>query len=355
VSRRGQLVGTGINKSNSAKYHLTLINNIIDRSEEDKYPTDIDDRDVALPMRTATEGSVFGQQKFDTQMDLAKLKSELEKNKPAQSAVAMPQPVAYQPPARLSDLQLRKQRVDNLASIKQTIEQLQARATRGGRELPRGLAADLEDYFTVKDVDTAYNDMMNKYQRQLAALQQYLGMRKVLWSPKKDVHETKSSKAYEQGGREGYYGRPNRNPYDAGTEEHADYNRGYRDFRDEGKDYGVDKPKKPSSIDRDRDFLEGQDQSQPTDEVMKRLFKDFGDIFGKQPPEPKSQEPEKKEVKEMGRAGYNAMQTEKDWIEVERYLSKLINDRTLDPESRAEARQRYLEKRKEAQQKGWAK
>ena len=201
VGRRGQVIGTGINKLNSAKYHLTLINKIIDQAEEDKYPTDIDDRDVALPMRTATEGSVFGQQKFDTQMDLAKLKSQLTQPKSAQAAPASmpvePQPVAYQPPARLSDLQLKKQRVDNLASIKQTIEQLQARATRGGRILPRGLAADLEDYFTTADIDTDYNEMMAKYQKQLAALQQYLGMRKALWSPKKDTHEMRATELQE--------------------------------------------------------------------------------------------------------------------------------------------------------------
>jgi hypothetical protein len=195
VSRRGQVIGQGTNKLNSPKYHLTLINKIIDQAEEDKYPTDIDDRDVALPMRTATEGSVFGQQKFDTQMDLAKLKSQLEKTKPAQSAPASaePQPV----PARLSDLQSKKQRIDNLASIKQEIEKLQARATRGGRMLPRGLAADLEDYFTTADIDTAYDDMMAKYQKQLGALQQYLGMRKALWSPKKDVHEMRAKELQE--------------------------------------------------------------------------------------------------------------------------------------------------------------
>ena len=148
------------------------------------------------------EGSVFGQQKFDTQMNLAKLKSQLTQPKPAQSAPAdttEPQPVAYQSPARLSDLQVRKQRVDNLADIKQDIEKLQARATRGGRELPRGLAADLEDYFTTADIDTAYDDMMAKYQRQLGALQQYLGMRKALWSPRKDVHEMKAKELQEGG------------------------------------------------------------------------------------------------------------------------------------------------------------
>jgi hypothetical protein len=56
-----------------------------------------------------------------------------------------------------------------------------------------------------------------------------------------------------------------------------------------------------------------------------------------------------------GRAGYNPLTSQHHWHEVERYLSSMINDRTLDAETRAEARQRYLEKRKEAQQKGWAK
>jgi hypothetical protein len=197
VSRGGQVIGTGVNRVNSPNYHLTLVNRIIDRAEEDKYPTDIDVRDVALPMKRMGEGSVFGQQDFDTQMDLAKLKSQLTQPKPAQSvpASAEPQPV----PARLSDLQSKKQRIDNLTSIKQDIEKLQARATRGGRMLPRGLAADLEDYFTTADIDTSYDDMMAKYQKQLGALQQYLGMRKALWSPKKDVHEMKAKELQEGG------------------------------------------------------------------------------------------------------------------------------------------------------------
>jgi hypothetical protein len=100
-------------------------------------------------------------------------------------------------PARLSDLQSKHQKVANLADIKKTIETLQARATRGGRILPRGLAADLEDYFTTTDIDTAYDDMMAKYQKQLGALQQYLGMRKALWSPKKDVHEMRAKELQE--------------------------------------------------------------------------------------------------------------------------------------------------------------
>jgi hypothetical protein len=404
VSRKGRVIGSGINKTNNPKHHLTLINRIIDRAEDEKYPTDINVRDVAIPMKKVAEALPA--------KALEKLyRWKNTQNQPvAEPAVATtePQPV----PARLSDLQSKHQKVANLADIKKTIETLQARATRGGRILPRGLAADLEDYFTTTDVDSAYDDMMAKYQKQLGALQQYLGMRKVLWSPRKDVHENKSSKAYEQGGRAGYYGRAYDNPYESGTDDHADYKRGYRDFRDEGKDYGVEKKKQSPSIDRDRDYLEDIDRSgqemyqaqevymlthngqevafytlkdlkraeqdaqemqkklggevhlrkvmreaeqQPQDEVMKRLFKDFGDIFGKQPPQPKSPEPEQKEVKEMNRAGYNPLTSEKHWHEVERQLAQLINDRTLDPESRAEARQRYLEKRKEAQQKGWAK
>ena len=140
---------------------------------------------------------LFRSQDFDTQMDLAKLKSKLTQPKPAQSAPATtePQPV----PARLSDLQSRHEKVANLAEIKKVIEKLQAQATRGGRMLPRGLAADLEDYFTTADVDTAYDDMMAKYQKQLGALQQYLGMRKALWSPKKDVHEMRATELNEIG------------------------------------------------------------------------------------------------------------------------------------------------------------
>jgi hypothetical protein len=317
------------------------------------------------------EGSVFGQQKFDTQMDLAKLKSQLEKNKPAQSAPAEPQPVAYQSPTRLSDLEIRRQRVANLADIKQTIEQLQARATRGGRELPRGLAADLEDYFTVKDVDVAYDDMMSKYQKQLAALQQYLGMRKVLWSPKKDIHENKSSEAYEQGGRAGYYGRPYNNPYDPGTDDHADYKRGYRDFRDDGKDYGVDKPKKSSSIDRDRDYLEDIDRSgqkmykaqeaymivhngrdiafyKPSD--MKQAYADAEELTKKH-----GGEVHVKKVMREGRAGFNPLRSREDWLDVQEHLARLMNTPGMSYEDKQVIRQRYLEKQKEAQEKGFTK
>ena len=191
VSRGGQVVGTGVNRLNSAKYHLTLVNRIIDRSEEDKYPTDIDVRDVALPMKRIAEELPAKAAK-----ELHRWKNQQTQSTASTEVVSVePQPVS----TRLSDLQSKKQRIDNLASIKQDIEKLQARATRGGRMLPRGLAADLEDYFTTADIDTAYDEMMVKYQRQLGALQQYLGMRKALWSPRKDVHEMKAKELQEGG------------------------------------------------------------------------------------------------------------------------------------------------------------
>jgi hypothetical protein len=339
--------------------------------------------------------------------------------------------VAYQPQERLSDLQVKKQRIDNLANIKKEIETLQARATRGGRELPRGLAADLEDYFTTADIDTAYDDMMAKYQKQLGALQQYLGMRKALWSPKKDVHEMKA-KELQEGGPEtwtvhftdgtttrvrvpsdetdpaqvraffakkgktvkkfdyGFTTEPEAGP---GPERHepgsgsAVSGRTGKELPEDALDRSGQKMYTAKEVymlthngqevafytlkDLKRAEQDAQDMQrklggevhlrkvmreaeQPQDDVMKRLFKDFGDIFGKQP-QPKPQEPEKKEVKEMNRAGYNPLTSQEHWYEVERQLAQLINDRTLDSESRAEARQRYLEKRKEAQQKGWAK
>jgi hypothetical protein len=219
-----------------------------------------------------------------------------------------------------------------LASIKQDIEKLQARATRGGRMLPRGLAADLEDYFTVADIDTAYDDMMAKYQKQLGALQQYLGMRKALWTPKKDVHEMRV-KELQEGGPETW------------TVHFTD-----------GTTTRVRVPSDETDPAQVRAFFAKKGKT------VKKF--DYG--FTTEPeagPGPEPHEPGSgsarsartgDELKE-GRAGYNPLTSQQHWYEVERYLSGMINDRTLDPETRAEARQRYLEKRKEAQQKGWAK
>jgi hypothetical protein len=195
ISQRGQILKQYKMSTPSRRAYDQTVGKFISAQEDDKYPTDIEDRDVALPIKRVAEELP------------AKAAKELHRWKNTQNQPMVepevkavePLPVAYQSQARLSDLQAKKQRIDNLASIKQDIEKLQARATRGGRMLPRGLAADLEDYFTTADVDTAYDDMMVKYQKQLGALQQYLGMRKALWSPKKDVHEMRASELKEGG------------------------------------------------------------------------------------------------------------------------------------------------------------
>jgi hypothetical protein len=235
------------------------------------------------------EGSVYGQQDFDTQLELAKLKSKLTQPKAAQSAPAstaqaqsQPQPV----PARLSDLQARHQRVKALAKIKGEIETMQQKATKGGRILPRGLAADLEDYYTLADVDQYYDEIMAKYQKQKAALEQYTGMKKIL--NKKITHE---------------------------------------DTKSEFKAAALAKIKKALS-------------NPKLDPATK---KDYETRLVKI------------QALEEGRSGYNPLTSKEHWHEVERQLSNLLNNPSLDTQSRAEVRQRYLEKRKEAQQKGWAK
>ena len=324
VSRGGQVIGTGVNRVNNPNYHLTLVNRIIDQAEEDKYPTDIDVRDVALPMKRVGEGSVFGQQKFDTQMDLAKLKSQLEKSKTAQSApvatTAKPQPV----PARLSDLQAKRQRVANLADIKKDIETLQARATRGGRELPRGLAADLEDYFTTTDIDSAYDDMMAKYQKQLGALQQYLGMRKALWSPKKDVHEMKAKELQES--RE---------------ETWTAY------FTDGTKVTvtGVNDETDPARV---RAFFAKKGK---TVERFDYGFKSGSDVTKPEPHEPGSgtarsartgEELPEGDVVNINRGGHNAFRDKNDWLDKRDYVQQQL----LDPRQRdnyPELKQRLLD------------
>jgi hypothetical protein len=328
VSRRGQVIGTEVNRSGNPTHHLTLINRIIDRAEEEKYPTDIDVRDVSLPMKRVAEALPA-----KALEKLYRWKNTQNQPAPEPEVKAVePQPVAYQPQERLSDLQVKKQRIDNLANIKKEIETLQARATRGGRMLPRGLAADLEDYFTVADIDTAYDDMMAKYQKQLGALQQYLGMRKALWTPRKDVHEMRATELQE-GGPETW------------TVHFTD-----------GTTTRVRVPSDETDPAQVRAFFAKKGKT------VKKF--DYG--FTTEPeagPGPEPHEPGSgtarsartgDELKE-GRAGYSPLTSEKHWHEVERQLAQLINDRTLDPESRAEARQRYLEKRKEAQQKGWAK
>jgi hypothetical protein len=172
------------------------------------------------------------------------------------------------------------------------------------------------------------------------------------------ISENDSSKAYEEGGREGYYHRPNRNPYDPGTQEYKDYNRGYEFFKGD-KDWDV--PKR--QVKENEISVTGQPVKQE---------KGYYSIWVKKENRwtPVTKYPDRKEAEEIkrglekrgleviireGRAGYNPLTSQEHWHEVERQLSNLLNNPSLDPQSRAEVRQRYLEKRKEAQQKGWAK
>jgi hypothetical protein len=384
ISQRGQLLKQYKLSTPSRRAYEQTVGRFISAQEDDKYPTDIEDRDVVLPTKRVAEELP------------AKAAKELHrwKNQQTQSTAstevvpAEPQPV----PARLSDLQSKKQRIDDLASIKQEIEKLQARATRGGRMLPRGLAADLEDYFTTADIDTAYDDMMNKYQKQLGALQQYLGMRKALWSPKKDVHEMKA-KELQEGGPETwtvYFTDGTKTQVRVPNDE-TDPAKVRAFFAKKGKtvkkfDYGfgtepeagpgperhepgsgsavsartgdalpenaVDRSGSPMYKKQEAYMIvhNGRDIAfyKPSD--MKKAYDDAEELVKKH-----GGEVHVKKVMREGRAGNNPLTSKDHWYEVERHLSQLINDRTLDPESRAEARQRYLEKRKEAQQKGWAK
>jgi hypothetical protein len=380
VSRGGQVIGSAINKSGNPKYHSSIVTKIIDRSEEDKYPTDIDVRDVALPMKRVAEALP------------AKALEKLYRWKNTQNQpVAEPEvaPTEPQPvPARLSDLQSKKQRIDNLASIKQDIEKLQARATRGGRMLPRGLAADLEDYFTTADIDTAYDDMMAKYQKQLGALQQYLGMRKALWSPKKDVHEMKA-KELEESRKENWiaYFTDGTKVTVTNVNDETDPAKVRAFFAKKGKtvdrfDYGfksgsdaVSKPEphEPGSgtarsartgeelpegegswkketpwtkttgkdprgkVTHMSDVARKETEKMAKDSSpMGQLFKDFEKIFGKKPPVKEG------DVVNINRGGYSAFRDKNDWLDKRDYVQQQL----LDPRQRdnyPELKQRLLD------------
>lgn len=380
VSRRGQVVGRAQNKPGSYNNYQVVVNRIIDASEEDKYPDDLEARSVERPFgesqeeltaqdvlfRTAAKAMYdAGQQGVDIGYeDAVRIASKLMRIPYAPSML----------PALHAQLQDVEKKIATLKSVRKAKKQREQEKIT---------------HQTTADEQRRAEEWMKNYGQSL---------QRRLQTPRTESDEKKQSNdAYQAGGRAAYYGRANANPYKSGTKEHADYNRGYQDFKDEGKDYlrelEVDRSGQPMYQAQDvymlthngreiafyklkdlkraeQDAREMQrklggevhlrkvmreTEQQPGDDILKSLFKDFGEIFGKQPQPDKPEEPEKKEVNEMGRAGYNPLTSEKHWHEVERYLSKMINEPGLDPETRKEFRQRYLEKRKEAQQKGWAK
>lgn len=167
--RGGQRVGSARINTRSLHAYQQIANRFIERLEDERFPDDLEVR----------EGSVFGQQDFDTQMALAKMQSTLSKQKAAQSApVDITQP---EQPQKLADLQRQHAVLAPIVNAKKEIEAIKSTLTRGGRALPPGLAADLEDYYTMDDIQRYPQEVLAKYQQQLAALQKYASLKKAVW------------------------------------------------------------------------------------------------------------------------------------------------------------------------------
>jgi hypothetical protein len=168
ISRQGQVLGTTrINVLNQRAF-IRAVNKFIERIEDERFPTDLEVR----------EGSVFGQQDFDTQMALATMQNKLAKQRPAQSAPAEPAP---EQPQSMADMQRQHAELAPIVRAKQEIEAIKSKLTRGGRLLPPGLAADVEDYYTLDDVKKYPQEVLAKYQKQLAALQKYASLKQAVW------------------------------------------------------------------------------------------------------------------------------------------------------------------------------
>lgn len=99
---------------------------------------------------------------------------------------------------------------------------------RGGNNKLR----DKKDYHDKLDFlqrqlnNPALRDMRDQINDRIAQLQKAARMSGF-------INEAANSKAWEEGGREGYYHRPNKNPYEPGTQEHKDYNDGYEFHKNE--------------------------------------------------------------------------------------------------------------------------
>lgn len=149
-------------------------------------------RDVRAGMHIVDEATIGSRLDFDKQLQMHKYQSDLAKQKTAQQPQAT-EPVKKTPQVphtvTMADRQAKVARLSQLVPIKKEIEKLKARAERKAGYLPRGLAADLEDYYTLDDVDTHFDEMLAAYQKQLNALEQYLQMRKTVWTPKRAVQE----------------------------------------------------------------------------------------------------------------------------------------------------------------------
>ena len=378
VSRRGRVVGRALNKSGSYNNYQLATNRIINASEEDKYPDDLESRSVERSVGESTEELSAQDILFRTaakaMYDARQQGVDLDYEEAIRIASRLMR-IPYAPsmiPALQAQLDDVKKKIATMKSV---------------RKNQRQREREKLTHQTTADEERRRQEWMKNYGDSL---------RRRLQTRQTESKEKKHSEAWEQGGREGYYGRPNKNPYQSGTQEYQDYNRGYNHYKDDGKDYlrelDLDRSGQPmyqrqevymlthngrevafyklKDLKRAEQDAQGMQQKlggevhirkvmreaeQPQDEVMKRLFKDFGDIFGKQPPQPKAQEPEKKEVKEMNRAGYNPLTSEEHWAEVKNHLTKLLSAPGMSYADKEVIRQRYNEKAKKAREKGWEK
>jgi hypothetical protein len=139
---------------------------------------------------------LFGRYTHEAEQIMSKIGQaapELNENLPAKNLNQLyqikhqlfdPKTAEPQQPEDLQVLKQRRDRLFKLEQIKKNIEKLQQQAlTRTGGELPPGLAADLEDYYTLDDVDSHFPDMLANYEKQLAALDAFLNRRKKVFKP----------------------------------------------------------------------------------------------------------------------------------------------------------------------------
>lgn len=251
-------------------------------------------------------------------------------------------------PTATSDIEaLAKDMIDTQKNDEEEIARAQEINDRQDELLQQIRKLDRRQDDEIDSIEDEENDLVTQVKRLQAANAKLSQTIAAMKGKKAEVAETEVSKKspHEQGMADIYYrgrGNAEEHGYVKGTAEYDQYvaglKQGREDFGQEGE-YG-------------KDYTE-ESVEQPSDDVLKKLFKDFGDIFGKQPAQPKPQE--KKPVNETLRAGYNPLTSKEHWHEVKNHLTKLLAEPSIPYEDKQVIRQRYLDKKKEAEQKGWEK
>ena len=217
-----------------------------------------------------------------------------------------------------------------------------------------------------------YDEILNKYNKQLAALEKYTNMKKIL--NKKVTHEMRAKELNESGMETWTVHFTDGTAVRVRVSDETDPAAVRKHYANKGKTvakfdygYGVESEAGPgpeahepgsgrAASARTGDPLPEDTKSEFKNAALAKIKKALAN--------PKLDPSTRKDFEtrlhklqalEEGRAGYNPLTSKEHWHEVERQLSNLLNNPSLDAQSRAEVRQRYLEKRREAQQKGWAK